>query len=383
VLIIDAESASSQILESLFVSPVCSYKKILVSQLQEHDLENAIPIFVRTLSYKTLKWIRYLNESKIDFYYYLDDNFWEMKGEYAFNRRYNHPLVLRIVTNLAQSAKLTLVNSENLCEYIKINISPNVTCLPCFFDFSLLDDLKKESVDEFRVGFVGSPTRIKDINFFPKMIELVSSEAPDVVFEFAGVKPLGLKSSSRLRSFLIPKTYRHFIPFLYSRNWAVGLAPLSGSLSDRYKTNNKFREYASCGILGIYTKHEIYDDVLKNPELGYSCSSSDPLEWAERILYIYRNKKECDPMRQKAENYARSQYSLTAAQQSWFNIIFNKETLSQVNGQYNEVYKWTTIEKITYFFHRIKIFIISSYQLNGFKGLIKKIIFKAIISLRS
>ena len=80
--------------------------------------------------------------------------------------------------------------------------------------------------------------------------------------------------------------YKHIL----SRGWNIGLAPLQYTEFNKYKSDNKYREYASFEIAGIYSDVECYH-MIKNKETGILCKSEADWYYAIEKLILDTEKR--------------------------------------------------------------------------------------------
>lgn len=109
------------------------------------------------------------------------------------------------------------------------------------------------------IGFMGTLLRDGDFEVVAPAIERVISKYGDSVrFEFIGYIPESLKDLPNVEHFEFISDYDDFRVFLAQRKWDIALAPLKQTLFNSAKTNNKYREYSSFGIAGIYSDVDAY-----------------------------------------------------------------------------------------------------------------------------
>lgn len=256
LVIIEAEIATTHLIEQVLLA--CeglgvNYRKVLLSSLKVEDFyAGEIPLFIRCGDPIMRFWSEFLRRVGCRYLYYIDDNFWRLEGETPLAHYYQHPYVRAALGLAVSNAESVLTNSEELASFLQ-EFNKNVVVLPAFFDFSLIEGVRRSIHNEVRIGFAGSTSRERDLEIIKPLVGEILEIYPHVVFEFAGVMPQGLLPTDRVRYFPYSSGYTDFIRFQFSRAWDIGLAPLEDNVSNRCKTNNKFREYGACGIAGIYS----------------------------------------------------------------------------------------------------------------------------------
>ncbi|MGL4338625.1 MAG: hypothetical protein ACRCST_17190, partial [Turicibacter sp.] len=91
----EAEIATTQLIEVVLGTQLFNYEKKLVSA-GEGAIANDIdylPLLIRGADPETVNLARnFVSESK-PFVYYIDDNFWEIKGDTPLAKYYQHPII--------------------------------------------------------------------------------------------------------------------------------------------------------------------------------------------------------------------------------------------------------------------------------------------------
>ena len=127
----------------------------------------------------------------------------------------------------------------------------------------------KEKNPKIKIGFAGSIDRVQDINeILENTIErLVNKYQDKIEIEFMGAKPRFLE---RLNLKFLPYQdgYDAYTAYMASMNWDIGLAPMPESKFHECKYFNKYIEYASFGIVGVYSNVKPYIFGNKDNENG-------------------------------------------------------------------------------------------------------------------
>ena len=109
------------------------------------------------------------------------------------------------------------------------------------------------------IGFMGTLMRDHDFDVVtPAIQRIIQKYGNKVEFEFIGYCPDELKDYPQVFHFEFITDYQKFRKFFASRNWDIALAPLKQTLFNASKTNNKYREYSSFHIAGIYSDIPTY-----------------------------------------------------------------------------------------------------------------------------
>jgi glycosyltransferase involved in cell wall biosynthesis len=89
-----------------------------------------------------------------------------------------------------------------------------------------------------------------------------------VIFEFIGWMPDALRGLPNVVFHPWIADYDAYLEFKVSRRWHIGIAPLIGDRFERYKTNNKYREYGGCLIPGVYSNVSPFRETVDDGKTG-------------------------------------------------------------------------------------------------------------------
>jgi len=363
LLIVEADIATTQLTEQLLseCSNFCiKYKKVYLADLDQNFFsDSALPLFVRTVDPVAISWMRSLRASNIPYFFYIDDNFWLINGETPLAKYYQHPIIRRSLKYAVENATFVITNSAPLKDFI-LPKNRNTTLLPAFFDFSLLLPYKVKSVSEYRIGFAGSPSRDADLEVLKDVIPYFLAQRNDVVFEFVGCLPKWLEQGPRVRFFGHMNSYEEYVAFQLQRGWKIGLAPLGDKESNRYKTNNKYREYSAFRCAGVYTYSESYVGSVADGVTGLLIKNNTAASWIASIQRYLDDEKSRVSIVEQAYNdvYRRFDIVVVAAQwaalfQRGASLLSNSKTLPVRNSLFGNFVRrlshyWLLVEVSMY-----------------------------------
>ncbi len=177
----------------------------------------------------------------------------------------------------AESVRSNMMEIMKLCDVLWAT-NPNLTNKYGYlFEKTVLIDEpfigefygRKKDNDKVRIGFAGSVSHKAFVNdFLGHVIEKVYKKyGNSISIEFFGFKP---EFSNRIPIKYIPYSndYNSYCALMRERNWDIGLSPLEESEFSSCKYFNKYIEYSSYGIAGIYSDVEPYTFGIRNGENG-------------------------------------------------------------------------------------------------------------------
>lgn len=319
LMVIEGEIATTHLIEHMLSA--CRihgvvYRKKFLSELTIADIrKTTIPLFVRSGDPSLRLWIEKLQSANHPYIYYIDDNFWKIEGDSPIARYYQHPLIRHTLEIAVSNAHRVLTNSDLLAEFL-CQFNEKIEVLPSFFDFSLLQPVRKIEGEELRIGFAGSPSRVDDLEIIKPVIPSILQAYPQVVFEFIGAAPNALQLNERIRCFPHTTDYAGFLHFKQERQWSIGLAPLIDNASNRCKTNNKYREYSACGLPGVYSHMPPYERSIVQGETGLlSPNTADA--WYSAISRLIEDKALRESIAAKAYDDVFKKHSVTQVAAIW------------------------------------------------------------------
>ena len=150
---------------------------------------------------------------------------------------------------------------------------------------------RKEENKKVKIGFAGSIDRAHDLNeILEEAITQIADKYGDSIeIEVMGARPdfvdkLGLKHLP------YQDGYDAYTAYMAKCNWDIGLAPMPLSDFHRCKYFNKYVEYASFGIAGIYTNCEPYIYGIRDRENGLLVNNTTE-EWVKAISELIENEE--------------------------------------------------------------------------------------------
>jgi hypothetical protein len=290
LLISEARIATVQLLEQvlahLHTTTSLGMRSRTLAELQPDDFTpETYPLIVRAFDQDAARIVASLRRNGASYGFYLDDNFWLLDPETVLGRHYASRPSRRRLESIVAGASTVVAATPLLRDYLASR-NRRVIQLDSFFDFSLLPELPPAPPERevLRAGFAASTHRLDDLKSILDEVLEALDHHPQLEFELVGFVGSAIPRHPRIRSFGYRSSYGEYLELLRSRQWDFGLAPLGGSRSNLYKTDNKYREYAAQGIPGIYQDAPPYA-LVRDGETGLL--AGEPGSWRAAIdLYV-------------------------------------------------------------------------------------------------
>lgn len=292
------------------------FRSVTIADLRPSDFAPEwVPLIVRGDSHAFYILAVALNRARIPYIYFLDDNFWELDPSTELGAYYRSNVTVLRLERIIGGAETVLVSTHALREYLS-RFGDKVHQVNAFFDYSLIPALPPQPDNRgvVRGGFAGSTHRAVDL--LPIMADVVDvlEERPEFEFEVIGVDPELLPDHPRIRYFPYLDSYESYIAFQIERQWDFGLAPLSDAPANRYKTNNKYREYSAQGIPGVYSDALPYAEII---DLETGVIAGPRRSWREAIELYVDSAELRGKVREQARRDGELGFSLPAVSHIW------------------------------------------------------------------
>ena len=208
---------------------------------------------------------------------------------------------------------------------------------------------KKESNGKVKIGFAGSIDRAQDINeILEEAIRQIVAKYGDAIeIEFMGAKPSFLEELG-LKYLPYQDGYDAYTAYMARCNWDIGLAPMPLTEFHRCKYFNKFVEYASFGIVGVYTNCEPYVFGIRDRVNGLLVNNTTE-EWANAISELIDNEQLRKKMSDECLREADEIYSLRVLAPDYYAKMINDFKIPEKYGKIPNF----AFAKTTFFFKRV------------------------------
>lgn len=325
-LVIEGEIPTTHIIGRLVREAVGKDGKVeqmLVPEfLPSRLVDHALPLLIRVGDPGGGQMLKWMIRRGIPFLYYVDDNFWELKGDTPLAQYYQAPEVRATLELAVRNARTVIVNSPLLGAYLRDRLGAHVSVLHAPFDFSILGEQcsRPGHPEEVRIGFAGSVTRARDFVEIIPALERILTNFKQVSYYFFGYCPPALRHIERVHFFAHVDSYENFIRLKNESALDIGLAPMANTESNLYKTNNKYREYGALHVAGIYSDSSPYRESVRHCENGLLVPMQAD-KWYEAIALLVRDRALRQRIADAAHEDVRENYAQAVVAAQWRELL--------------------------------------------------------------
>lgn len=291
---------------------VIDWADIIVFVRSESSIERVIA--------RELKGIKHL-------VYVLDDDLLNLPDYVSSAKYYKIPRIHNNIISIMNSCDSFLTTSRVLLEkYGKGFKNAFLIDEP-----SLQNKVNNKDNEKVKIGFAGSIDRAQDINVILEetIKEIINKYKDSIEVEFMGAKPT-IVDEYKLNYIPYQDSYQKYIEKMSELNWDIGLAPMPISDFHSCKYINKYVEYASFGIAGIYSNCAPYIYGIRNGENGLLVDNNRK-DWVEAISSLIDNKKLREKISDNAVKEAKTKYSLETLSYQYLDCIMKDYDETKVN----------------------------------------------------
>ena len=237
------------------------------------------PVIVSRLCFPRYSWLPdHLSREGVRYAYFIDDNFWEITPDIDVRlaRFFRHPATVDTLDAFVRQAAVVLTWSQPLRDYVTSRF-PDIAVqfVPPGFDVAkaaaLLQRHQTPTDAEdavVRIGYPTTPRPRVSVLIVPVVEHFLRAYGDTVTFEFIGWMPEALGGLPNVVFHPWIGDYDKYLEFKVSRRWHIGIAPLIGDGFEKYKTNNKYREYGGCMVSGVYSDVSPFRETVDDGRTG-------------------------------------------------------------------------------------------------------------------
>ncbi|MCX7884033.1 MAG: hypothetical protein N2448_03265 [Caloramator sp.] len=259
------------------------------------------------LEYDIIKQCKKLNKYLI---YFLDDDLLNVPTIVKSSVYYRNKEIINLIINIMKECNCLWTTNHNIeKKYKKYFLKTAVINAP-YEVMENIDNCKQLNRNSIVIGFAGG---IDHSELLDKILdgvinEILAKYKERVKFEFFGARP---KLIDKYKLNYIPYTNDYYLykQMIINRKWDIALAPLENTEFNSCKYFNKFLEYSSIGIAGIYSNVEPYIFVVKHNENGL-LSNNTKESWVNNISYLIENPSNIKNISLKAKETIKSNFNI-------------------------------------------------------------------------
>lgn len=267
-----------------------------------------VVLFVRSDSYLELETAKLLKKAGKYLVYIIDDDLLSVPKKQSTSFHYNNP-----------STKKRIRNCMSICHCIA---SPSPIILEKYasaIQYKVLFEepcpqTKKNSVHQIhqpiKIGFAGSIDRENDIDdIISEALTYIKTKYQDkITLEFFGAYPKKIPGDF-FNDYPFEEDYDRYKEKFASFSWDIGLAPMPDSPFHQCKHYNKFLEYASFEIVGVYSNLLPYTRIIKNGENGILCRNTKE-DWICSLSRLIDQPEEIETIKTAIRDHWKEKFSI-------------------------------------------------------------------------
>jgi glycosyltransferase involved in cell wall biosynthesis len=242
--------------------------------------------------------------------YELDDDLLDIPLDMAQGQYHRSPERQNQLRHYLESADLVRVYAKHLKEKVAA-INPSVEQVVGPVDWSLVPASPSPKARHEKLRLIYATSRLTDqlANIFLDDVVELLREFPDRVELFLwGCRSEQLEPNPSVKFLSHVANYNRFFHKFARYGFDIGLAPLPNEDFYLSKSNNKFREYAACGIAGVYSNVNVYSECVEHGVTGLLVENRRGA-WFQALARLVEDIELRKRVQAQAQQYARQHYS--------------------------------------------------------------------------
>jgi glycosyltransferase involved in cell wall biosynthesis len=278
-------------------------------------------VLCRNAEPKYAEILNYLSIHCIPTIYDLDDNLFDIPLDTELGRYYRAAERIEMLRRYLSQAALVRVYSFPLQQTIAA-FNPNVLLMDAPLDWTLIKSHAPQSPKlPINIVYVTSRDDDRLFSIFAEALIKILTDYPNrVSMHFLGYFPDLFRGIPNVYHTKFLPNYNTYLKRFSQAGYDIGLAPLLNDEFHRSKTNNKFREYAASGVVGIYSNVEVYSQSVKDGVTGLLVSN-DQEAWERALKRLIEDADLRGRIRSAAKAEVQERYSQDAFQMMWWRQI--------------------------------------------------------------
>lgn len=262
------------------LGPLCPLEKAGLCQVRYRDTCQIVKadilwcdvlVCVRGCEYPTLRIVKAAKAAGRFLVYFLDDDLLNIPSGNASSNYYrDNKIKVNLAKILGLCDVLWTVNRKIAVKYGQYVSRTALLRVP-----AKIRRQPPESSEQIHVLYAGSADHSRLIQelLAPAVQRILKEYGQKVDFTFIGADP-NLRHTEGVRYYPYFESYDAYQKTVLDGNFSIGLAPVYNTPFYACKYYNKFIEYSSCGIAGIYSNHEPYMEIVVQGESGILCENT-------------------------------------------------------------------------------------------------------------
>ncbi len=278
----------------------------------------SLVIFCRNTEPKYQKSLDYLIDHNIPYIYDLDDNLFEIPLDTQLGQYHRAPERQVTLRKYIQNASLVRVYSQPLLKKV-VDLTDRAILVTAPLDWSLITPTTQRESQEKPIRIVYATSRREDNLwqvFSRALKDFLNNYNQQVEMYFWGYFPEEFSGLKNVHSLPFEPNYSTFLKKFSQAGFHIGLSPLVDDNFHNAKTNNKFREYGSCRVAGIYSNVPVYRECIQHKQDGYLVENTHA-DWYSALEQLVNNIELRNGIIQNAYGKIKANYSHTAFDQIW------------------------------------------------------------------